>query len=226
MFFKFWGTRGSIPVPGKNTLKYGGNTPCVEFRSSNNKVMILDAGSGIRELGIDLIDKINLEDEINVFISHYHWDHIQGVPFFLPLFEKKRKVVFHGLTTNGSDISEILSNQMNDSYFPINIDHVNADIDYKKIDFNHTYNFDGVTIKTIKANHSTPTLAFKISEGNKCFVYMTDNELKFDNQEAIESIKELNKDLIDFCYGCDYLIHDTMYDETQLNSKKRMGTFK
>ena len=223
MFFKFWGTRGSIPVPGKNTVKFGGNTPCVELRSSKNKIVILDAGSGIRELGADLVEKCSLEDEINIFISHYHWDHIQGVPFFQPLYEKNRKIVFYGLTTNGNDIANILSNQMNDSFFPIKIDEVNADIDYKKLEFNYSYKLDGITIQTFKANHSTPTLAFKISEGNKCFVYMTDNELRFDNQESIESIRALNKDLIDFCYGCDYLIHDTMYDEKQLLSKKGWG---
>ncbi len=223
MYFKFWGTRGSIPVPGKSTLKYGGNTPCVEFRSSNNKIIILDAGSGIRELGIDLSENLSHEEELNIFISHYHWDHIQGIPFFLPLYDKKRKVVFHGLTSNGNKISDILSNQMNDNYFPIKIDDVNADIDYKEIEFNHTYRLDGVTIQTLMANHSTPTLAFKISEGNKSIVYMTDNELKFNNQEAIESIKELNKGLIDFCRGCNYLIHDTMYDENQLVNKKGWG---
>ena len=223
MLLKFWGTRGSIPVPGKNTIKYGGNTPCVEFRSNNNKIIIFDAGSGIRELGIDLTKKSNPDKEIDIFISHYHWDHIQGIPFFLPLYEKDRKVIFHGLTANGNNIADVLSNQMNDNYFPIKIDEVNAAIDYKKIKFNRTYKIDNVTVKTFKTNHSTPTLAFKLSEGNKCFVYMTDNELKYDNQESIESVKELNKDLIKFCRGCDYLIHDTMYDEKQLLGKRGWG---
>ena len=223
MYFKFWGTRGSIPVPGKNTLKYGGNTPCVELRSSNNKIIILDAGSGLRELGINLVQNNNDEEVINIFISHYHWDHIQGIPFFLPLYEKKRKVIFHGLTTNGEKVSDVLGNQMNYNYFPIKIDEVSADIDYKKIEFNYTYKLDGITIKTFRANHSTPTLALKISEGNKCFVYMTDNELNFDERGTIDSVKELNGDLIDFCHGCDYLIHDTMYDEAQVLNKKGWG---
>src|ERR1035441_2949104 len=83
MLIKFWGTRGSIPVPGNSTLKYGGNTPCVEIRSSENKLLILDGGSGIRELGKHIVNSRD-EEDINIFISHYHWDHIQGIPFFIP----------------------------------------------------------------------------------------------------------------------------------------------
>ncbi|MEJ2617076.1 MAG: MBL fold metallo-hydrolase, partial [Ignavibacteriaceae bacterium] len=196
-------------------------TPCVELRSNDNKIIIFDAGSGIRELGIDLAKNYNLDEDINIIISHYHWDHIQGIPFFLPLYEKKRQLIFHGLTINGHNISDILSNQMNHNYFPIKIDEVSANINYKQIDFNSSYNINGIKIKTFKANHSTPTLAFKIFEGNKCFVYMTDNELDFDNNG--DSIEELNKGLIDFCHGCDYLIHDTMYDESQLLYKKGWG---
>ena len=223
MYIKFWGTRGSIPVPGKNTLKYGGNTPCVEIRSDDNKIIILDAGSGIRELGIDLAQKSNVEEDLNILISHYHWDHIQGIPFFLPLYEKNRKIIFHGLNTNGERISDILGKQMNYNYFPITIDEVNADVVYEKIEFNSIYKINGISIKTFKANHSTPTLAFKITAGESCFVYMTDNELNFDNQGEVDSIKELNKDIVDFCHGCDYLIHDTMYDETQLLNKRGWG---
>jgi phosphoribosyl 1,2-cyclic phosphodiesterase len=223
MLIKFWGTRGSIPVPGKNTLKYGGNTPCVEVRTKDNKLIILDAGSGLRELGNKLEDVDG--DEINIFISHYHWDHIQGIPFFRPMYENNKKVIFYGMTSKGLDIENILGNQMNDNYFPIKIDEVNAKVDYKKIEANQTYKLDGISIDTFQANHSSPTLAYKLSEGNKCFIYLTDNELKYDNRnpESIKNIEELNKDLISFCKGCDYLIHDTMYDESQLLSKKGWG---
>ena len=221
MQIKFWGTRGSIPVPGKNTLEYGGNTPCVELRSDDDKIIIFDAGSGIRELGIDLADNYLLDEEINIIISHYHWDHIQGIPFFLPLYDKKRQLIFHGLTINGNNISDILSKQMNRNFFPIKIDEVSASVNYKEIKFNSSYNINGIKIETFKANHSTPTLAFKIFEGNKYFVYMTDNELNFNNNG--DSLEELNKELIDFCSGCDYLIHDTMYDETQALNKKGWG---
>ncbi|MFZ0456521.1 MAG: MBL fold metallo-hydrolase [Ignavibacteriaceae bacterium] len=223
MQIKFWGTRGSIPVPGKNTLKYGGNTPCVELRTDDDKIIIFDAGSGIRELGIKLAQKSTIDEDINILISHYHWDHIQGIPFFLPLYEKKRKVIFHGLTTNGRNITDILSDQMNYNYFPIKIDEVNADVHYKQIDFNSSYNINGIKIETFKANHSTPTLAFKIFDGDKKFVYMTDNELNFDNNGHSQTLEELNKELIEICRGCDYLIHDTMYDETQLLNKKGWG---
>lgn len=224
MLLKIWGTRGSIPVPGKDTIKYGGNTPCVEIRSSNNKLIVLDAGSGIRNLGNDLLENSNSKFDIDIFISHYHWDHIQGIPFFLPLYEKNAKVTFYGIESRGMSIKDALDNQMNDNYFPIKIDQVNARINYKKIKAGNLLNLDGLEVKTFQANHSSPTLIYKILEGDKCIIYMTDNELKYDkNDELMSSVKKLNKDLLEFCHGCDYLIHDTMYDETQLISRKGWG---
>ena len=110
---------------------------------------------------------------------------------------------------------------MNRNFFPIKIDEVSASVSYKQIKFNNSYNINGIKIETFKAKHSTPTLAFKIFTGNKYFVYMTDNELNFNNNG--DSLEELNKELIDFCSGCDYLIHDTMYDETQALNKKGWG---
>ena len=88
MVIKFWGTRGSIPVPGSSTVKYGGNTPCIEVISDNGDIIIIDAGTGIRELGKELISK-SINSKLKIFMSHIHWDHIQGLPFFEPLFDKK-----------------------------------------------------------------------------------------------------------------------------------------
>ena len=225
MYIKFWGTRGSIPVPGNNTLKYGGNTSCVEIRLSNDKLLILDAGSGIRELGKNLVsDGIN--DPIYVLFSHYHWDHIQGIPFFLPLFQKGNKVNFYGETSNGEKIKDILSCQMTSNYFPISIDEMNAQIMFHEIKpFKH-YEINGIKLDTFRANHSSPTISYKIIEDGKTIVYLTDNELimkDFPKVNIYDKLLESNKDLIDFCSGCDYLIHDSMYDEATLTGKKGWG---
>jgi len=103
MLLKFWGTRGSIPVPGNKTLIYGGNTPCVEIRNKDKNLIILDAGSGLRELGKQIAQN-GIEDSIHIFISHYHWDHIQGIPFFIPLYEKGNNITFYGEGSSGKKV--------------------------------------------------------------------------------------------------------------------------
>jgi phosphoribosyl 1,2-cyclic phosphodiesterase len=225
MIIKFWGTRGSVPVPGKDTIKYGGNTPCVEVQSSSAELIILDGGSGIRELGNKLIENKSRR-EINIFISHYHWDHIQGIPFFLPLYDKNRKIIFHGLSSNGSEIEKILSVQMQPEYFPVKIEEAKAEIEFRNLNPGDIYKVSNLSIETSNANHSSPTLAYKISEGNKSIVYMTDNEIHWNDYP--ENLNLSNQDdnirrLVKFCSNCDYLIHDTMYDESLFKEKIGWG---
>lgn len=223
MLIKFWGTRGSIPVPGEKTIKYGGNTPCVEVITKSGKVIILDAGSGIRALGYEL-EKLT-DKNIKIFISHYHWDHIQGLPFFLPFYNKQYNVTIYGETIEGKNIRNMLDSQMTLDYFPITMENLSAKIDYQKIEPEKSYRIDGVEIKTKAVNHPTPTLTFKITENDKSLVYMTDNEIKYNHEvpNNTNSLKEENEKLIDFCSGADYLIHDTMYDEPSISKKKGWG---
>ena len=225
MMLKFWGTRGSIPVPGDNTLKYGGNTPCIEVRSSNNELLILDAGSGLRELGKKL-QKDNYNSLINILISHYHWDHIQGIPFFLPLYNEKSSILFWGENSDGQPIESILSSQMSSNYFPITIKDLAAKIKFKEVRIQDSFHINGFNITTFRVNHSSPTIAYRISENNKSIVYMTDNELNIEKNSGdsnLLSVDKLNKNLIEFCRGCDYLIHDSMYDEATMLLKKGWG---
>lgn len=215
MDVKFWGTRGSVPVPGENTLRYGGNTPCVEIRTTGNKIIILDAGTGIRALGNFIIQN-NIEQPLNILISHYHWDHIQGIPFFVPIYQKGRQVNFFGIRGSEKSIQKLLSDQMDRDYFPIKIEDVAAEIKFEHIIPNTSFRLDGVKIDTFNVYHPSPTLTFKIKEKDKCIIYMTDNELDVEgeNKKNInKKIADKKKDLIDFCYGCDYLIHDMMFDE-------------
>jgi phosphoribosyl 1,2-cyclic phosphodiesterase len=215
MYIKFWGTRGSIPVPGNNTLKYGGNTPCVEIRTSGGEIIILDAGTGIRELGNYIIEN-NIEQPFNILLSHYHWDHIQGIPFFTPIYQAGRKVTFYGVPGSERSIQKLLSSQMEKDYFPINISEVAADIRYEHLTPNESFKLNDISIDTLSVYHPSPTLTFKLKENGKSIVYMTDNELDVEGENKsnlTEKIKEKNKELIEFCSGCDYLIHDMMFDE-------------
>lgn len=215
MYLKFWGTRGSVPVPGEDTLRYGGNTPCIEVLTSKNKMIILDAGTGIRALGKFIIQN-DVDQPLDILLSHYHWDHIQGIPFFVPLYQKGRKVKFYGVPGSEKSIQNLLSNQMARDYFPIKIEEVAADIKFEHLKPNETFRFNGAEIETFHVYHPSPTLTFKIKEEGKSIIYMTDNELDVqgENENNInKKIADKNKDLIDFCSGCDYLIHDMMYDE-------------
>ena len=225
MFLRFWGTRGSIPVPGSNTLKYGGNTPCIELRTDNNEIFIFDAGTGIRNLGKTLIDE-KYDQKIRIFLSHFHWDHIQGLPFFLPLYQQNKEIVFIGESKNEKSIEDLLSGQMNTYYFPKNLKDVASNICFEKIEANNNYNFGNFSIQTLAANHSSSTLAFKIITENKSIVYMPDNELKpgsHSHDKIMEIIKSENEDFINFCSDADYLIHDSFYDELALKLKKGWG---
>ncbi len=219
MYMRFWGTRGSIPVPGEDTVKYGGNTPCVEIRTSSNKLIILDAGTGIRALG-DFITYNGIDQPLNIIISHYHWDHIQGIPFFVPIYEKGREITFYGIPGSRYSLKKLLENQMDRDYFPIKINETAADVKFQHLKPNASFRLDGAVIDTFNVYHSSPTLTFKIKENEKSIVYMTDNELDVPDENGNnrgEKLREKNKDLIKFCKGCDYLIHDMMFEDFNIN---------
>ncbi|HED05951.1 MAG TPA: MBL fold metallo-hydrolase [Ignavibacteria bacterium] len=225
MFIKFWGTRGSIPVPGRKTCKYGGNTPCVEIRIKDDEIIILDAGSGLRELGNYLQNTLNFSD-IPILISHYHWDHIQGIPFFRPLFKKNNIITFYGLTIDDADVKSVLSNQMVPNHFPINISEFDAFVKFQTVNYNDSFNIKNVMVETYRSNHTADALTYKVKIGKKSLVYIPDNEILCGNSgksyEYVE-IEKLNRKLIEFCKECDYLIHDSMYDENTVRKKKGWG---
>ncbi|MFA3781897.1 MBL fold metallo-hydrolase [Melioribacteraceae bacterium 4301-Me] len=211
MKIKFWGTRGSIPIPGINTLEFGGNTPCVQITDENGKALILDAGTGIRELGKQIISQNSLF-KINLLVSHSHWDHIQGLPFFEPLYHKEYEINIYSYAHQGIEGFEIFEAQWHPLFFPVKKDVLKATIKYNAIVEDMKYNIGGFLVSTKKMNHSKGTLGFRI-HSVKDIVYMTDNELIFDTESpfSMKNIFDKNKELVEFCRGCDYLIHDSMY---------------
>ena len=228
MRLKFWGTRGSIPVPSKGTIKYGGNTPCVEFSSNSGASIILDGGSGLRECGNYLLSN-KLATTFNVFLSHYHWDHIQGIPFFAPLYNSDCCINFYGYAIDEMTIHNFLSHQMTWHNFPVELDRVKAKIKFKDVLPEQELFFDDIRIEPFLTNHSSPTLSYKITSVSCCIIYMTDNELEM-KANSIEEMYanmdifyEQNRSFIEFCKGCDYLIHDCMYSSDLYLNKKGWG---
>jgi len=225
MNLKFWGTRGSIPVPGKGTIRYGGNTPCVEIISSDNNLFIFDAGTGIRELGDKIITQ-NIFKEINIFITHTHWDHIHGLPFFRPLYNKNYKINIYAYGIDQSDIGRILDDQMQPFFFPVNSDELQAEIQLNRLSTEETLSIGDITVEMISLNHPRQTIGFKIRDLNKSLIYMTDNEILYNTKNgnpAPADILKKNRALLNFCSGGDYLIHDSMYHLQEYEKKIGWG---
>lgn len=222
MKLKFWGVRGSIPTPGKGTVQYGGNTPSIEVRLDNNELIIFDAGTGIRNLGDYLIS--NGESiRASILITHPHWDHIQGFPFFKPAFVSGNELILIGTDREEIDLQHIIADQMKRIYFPIQLNELKAKLKFKSIGEEEFSVYDA-HVKTIYVNHPGFTVGYRIDYKGKSLVYISDNE-PFDResasrvtnfekivQEKFLSMKgDPNHRIVDFARGADIFIHDATY---------------
>jgi phosphoribosyl 1,2-cyclic phosphodiesterase len=234
---KFWGVRGSIPTPGKATFKYGGNTSCVELQCLDGPFIILDAGTGIRELGKFLLDKKNPVNAY-IFLTHFHWDHIQGLPFFRPAFDPHNSFTIVGSDDAAIKLDQIISFQMDPTYFPITIEDMQANIQFRSIK-EQQFEIDGAQIQTIYLNHPGYALGYRITYNNKSVIYISDNEpfnyptdnliySKKYNSNKIEDIfenlvEDKEKKLIHFCMNADVLIHDSQFFQEEYLEKVAWG---
>ncbi len=215
MRVKFFGTRGSIPSPGKGTIKYGGNTTCIEVISQNKKEIIIDAGSGIRLL-VNKIESQNV-NEIFLLLTHSHWDHIQGFPFFSPIFSNNFSINIYGVSPTFERLRKILKRQMDSVYFPVQFEDIGANINFKKFD-SSGISIDNIKIKSIMTNHPLETHAFKFEENGKTFIFMTDNELDHPDISKVPYKKHL-----DFVKDADVLVHDAQYKKEEIKNYKGWG---
>ena len=216
MKLTFWGTRGSIPSPGPNTIKYGGNTTCIEVRLEDGTLIIFDAGTGIRNLGSELV-KSRKNKVINLFISHSHWDHIQGFPFFTPAYLEDTTINIFGCPPTYDKLQEILTNQMESKYFPVNFGELKAKIIFKEIT-NGYHKIGDATFSFIENNHPGTAYGFKVTESGCNMVFITDNELI-----PIDNKTTRWEDFLDFCKDADLLIHDAQYLNSELLNSSGFG---
>ncbi|MGJ8693650.1 MAG: MBL fold metallo-hydrolase [Thalassotalea sp.] len=214
MKVSFYGTRGSCPTPGPNTLKYGGNTACVLIESDDGKhKLILDSGTGIRILGDELFPD---HDELYLLLSHNHYDHIQGFPFFKPAYQKNRKInIYPAVTT--PDQPYAITEQMNDSYFPVEPALLAADIQFQFPNWSQPVEINGFKVSRHTINHPNGGMGYVIEHNNQRVAYVTDNELK-----AIDG-QVKTSDIAAFVQGVDLLIHDGQYVEADLPLKQGWG---
>jgi len=204
MRVKFWGVRGSTPTPQAENMRYGGNTSCVEVRVGE-QLYIFDCGTGFRVLGQQLQDEFGekkLPLSAHVFVSHFHWDHIQGIPFFRPLYDRAdSQFIFH-CSSRTRSLKQVMDEQMASPYFPVNLSQMQAQQKFYDIDIGRLNLEDGVQIQTSWLNHPQGCMGFRMETKDGVLVYATDNEpgdAAFD-----KSVRKLAE-------GADVLIYDAQY---------------
>lgn len=214
MLITFYGVRGSIAAPGPATVKYGGNTSCIHVRMNTGQHLIFDAGTGIRKLGLKLVRH---DDPLLLMLSHGHWDHIQGYPFFEPIYQKDREIVVcQGSQGNALALRALLE-QMDGSNFPVHAEDLPSKIaTIQEVEaFLAKQNFD---TRRQDLNHPGGGHAYRIEEDGVSFAYITDNELDPPNRPATSY-----DEWVEFCRGVDLLIHDAQYEERDMPAKHGWG---
>jgi CheY-like chemotaxis protein len=226
----FWGTRGSIATPGPATTLYGGNTACVELRSGQD-ILIFDAGTGIRELGLALAGEFKGRRlTVHLFISHTHWDHIQGFPFFVPAYSPGTTLHIYGAAGQGRSLEGILSGQMQPDYFPVSLGDLVSSIQVHEYR-GEAFRIGETTVSATYLNHPGMTLGYRVERAGKSVVYATDHEpyrttLEVGSHQA-EAGKQFGRVLDDafvsFVRGADLYIGEAQYTDLEYPAKIGWG---
>jgi phosphoribosyl 1,2-cyclic phosphodiesterase len=212
-FVRFWGVRGSIACPGPETARYGGNTPCVEVRCGSH-VLVFDAGTGLRELGMTLAaDGVT---DIDLFLSHTHIDHVIGFPFFCYLFNPENKMrVWSGHLDDGKTSESVMRQLMAEPLFPVPVDIFTADIGFNDFSAGETLTpREGITIRTTMLNHPQNATGYRIEFGGKSICYVTDTEHFEDGPD---------KNILGLIDGADIVIYDSTFTDAEYPKYKTWG---
>ena len=221
---RFWGTRGSIPTPGPSTVRYGGNTPCVELRTDDGSLIVLDAGTGIRELGLALVRGAN-GAPINgdIFLTHAHWDHIQGIPFFAPAFHRGNRFTIWGSRSLATSIDRVLRDQMSSAVFPVSFEELAATFEFRELTEERLAS-DGFDVRAIRVRHPGGALGYHFSATGRSsggLVYISDNELA--GTEAHDTPSDWRQRLVEFVRGAHVLVHDATYTAAEYELHRGWG---
>lgn len=220
MKITIWGSRGSIATPGPSTLRYGGNSTCLEIRSAEGRVFIVDAGSGIRNLGKALMKDKHVS-AIRFFITHPHWDHLSGFPFFEPAYSDRFEITFcSGPHAEGS-LQKYLANQMAPPHYPVSFSHLKANFNFsceylRRI--NDHCPMGSLHCQAVPLSHPNGGFGFRFLEQDKTFVFLTDNELGFQHSGGLTRAQ-----YVELCRGADLLLHDAQYTDEEYKLKCGWG---
>ena len=222
MQVRFWGTRGSLAKPGSKTVRYGGNTSCVEVRSGSGARLVLDCGTGGHELG-QAIMREGKPSRGHMLISHTHWDHIQGIPFFAPFFVPGHEWNLYAPQGFGESLKETLAGQMEYTYFPVTPEAFGADVRYNNLG-EGSFAVEDFVIRTRYLNHPALALAFRIECDGAAVVYACDHE-PHGADLAMGATTLTGEDLAhaEFMEGADLIIHDAQYLPQEYDAKRGWG---
>jgi len=212
MRIKFWGVRGSTPTPQTENLRDGGNSSCVEVRI-DDRIYILDCGTGFRVLGHQLGNEFGDRPfSAHIFVSHFHWDHIQGIPFFRPLYESPKSQFSFHCSSRTRSLKQVMMEQMASPYFPVDLNQMKAVRSFYEIDTGRVTLEDGIQVQTAWLNHPQGCMGFRFETKDGILVYATDNEpgdAGFD--KAVRKLAE----------GADVLIYDAQYLPEEYEARRR-----
>jgi len=215
MIIRCWGARGSIPVSGKEYIKYGGDTTCLEIRTHEDEILIIDAGTGIRKLGIHLLAEGRYR--YHMFFTHSHWDHILGFPFFKPIYRPETSIEVFGCPFTQDSVKKMVSKIMSAPNFPVDLDSVQADISFHETCGN-SLAIKSLDVTPILTSHPNPGIGYKFVEDGRSFVFLTDNELAFKHPGGLDY-----GDYVNFSSAADLLIHDAEYTEEEYKTYRTWG---
>jgi phosphoribosyl 1,2-cyclic phosphodiesterase len=221
----FWGTRGSIGVPGPGTVRYGGNTTCVEVRA-DGEIIVLDAGSGIRPFGGALQREFDAQPiKLSLLITHAHWDHIQGLPFFKPVYDSKNEIRILGFNGTGASFREILAEPMKAPFFPIAMRELSGKIDIKRLS-EMQFSLGKVQVRAIFVNHPGVCAGYRLLTSAGSIAFLPDHEPHefflhsargnhLSPEQAKKTAADERASLIQFLHGSDILILDAQYTDEE-----------
>ncbi|MFQ5777142.1 MAG: MBL fold metallo-hydrolase [Terriglobia bacterium] len=206
--------RGSTPTPNREFLRTGGNTPCLELRTADGGLFVLDCGTGLRQLGKALVKEFG-ENPIHarIFLSHFHWDHIQGIPFFAPLYHERNQFFFHGYQLQDASVRRALEGQMNNPYFPVDMSTMRAHRHFFAFTEERT-EYDELVLISRRLQHPQGCLGYRMECRGKVVVYASDNEPG--TRQGDENVRRLAD-------GADVLIYDAQYTPLEMKYKRKWG---
>lgn len=243
MRVRFWGVRGSYPVPGPSTNRYGGNTSCVHVLPDSGSVIIIDAGTGIRKLGKELMKGVAGQGKgmIHLLISHTHWDHIQGLPFFAPLHRKGNTIYVYSLHRNDTHLKHVFRSATEDPYFPVSFDAAKATVEFVDLEVGSSFSIDDVEVECTRLNHPWIAMAYRLNADESSLVYVSDTAPFKDlllQQEYIPAppgpdasidpkdarlLGSMRKKVVHLCRSADMVIYDTHFTEQEYLSRPHWG---
>jgi phosphoribosyl 1,2-cyclic phosphodiesterase len=240
---RFWGVRGSYPVPGPDTNRYGGNTSCVEVRPADGTSIIIDAGTGIRKLGKEMMQGAFGEGRgtAHLLVSHTHWDHIQGLPFFAPVYQKGNKFFVYARQRDDTHLRAVFASQTDSPYFPVPFENVQADVSFRELVDSARFEIGDVKVACTRLNHPWIAIAYRLDCDGASVAYVTDTapfrdiliEQEFIRQppkpgdplkpEDAAKLREMREGVVRLCEGADLVIYDTQFTPEEYLSKPHWG---